>query len=621
MPLTKVTLPPGISHDGSRYSSSGMWADCNRVRFRQGFPEKIGGWSKATSSVFDGVARSLNDWSTLDGTVLTGIGTNTRFHVERGGEPYDVTPIRRTQARTSALSVTSGSTTLTVTDASHGAVQGDTVILSGAGSLGGLSASDFNGSRLVATVEDGNTYTIELETAAASTATNTGISVTFQYLLNIGLASATVGNGWGSGTWGGIVIGGTDTGWGDASDTAINTAQIRLWTQDTFGQDLIINPRNGGIYYWSANGGLSARAVALSSMSGADGVPDVATEILVTDSDRRLIAFGATDALTGVQDRLLIRWSDTEAPMIMTPTDENAAGDLRIPLGAEFITAIETKQEILVWSDSALHSLQFVGAPFIYGIKAIGKTSIISPNAKAAANDIVFWMGQGAFFRYDGTIQPIPCSVKDYVFLNINQGQSQKIFAGVNISFNEVAWFYPSAGSLENDRYVSYNYAENCWSYGELARTAWIDRGISDYPKAASTDGYVYLHEVGDDDGSTIPASAISAFIESGPLEIGDGDVFQHVSRVIPDITFRSSSGSPSATFTILGQDYPGSPQWESDSGTVTRAAVLPVEQFTTQLNVRLRSRSVALRVESEGTRTGWRLGVPRLDIRPDGRR
>lgn len=622
MPLAKLQFPPGISRDGSRYSSTGRWADGDKVRFRQGAPEKIGGWSRSTTTAFNGTARSINEWSLLDGTIISGIGTNTKFYVERGGEPYDITPIRRTQDRVAALSVQSGSKTLTVTDASHGAIEGDEVSISGLNAdLGGVPLSEINNKQIVASVVDGNTYTVTLQTTATSTATNTGDTTTFTYLLNVGLASATLGNGWGAGTWGGVVVGGTDTGWGDAANITISTAQIRLWSQDTFGQDLIINPRNGSIYYWAASGGFSARAVALSSMAGATGVPAVTTEILVSDSDRRLICFGATDQFTGVQDRLLIRWSDTEAPMVMTPRETNAAGDLRIPVGAEFVTAIETKQEILVWSDTALHSLRFVGAPFIYGITAIGRASIIAPNAKASANDVVYWMGQGSFYRYDGRIMPIPCSVKDYVFLDLNVGQTQKIVAGSNTSYNEVWWFYPSENSIENNRYVAYNYVEDCWSYGTLSRTAWLDRGISEYPKATSTDGYVYLHEIGDDDGSTSPVSPIVAYIESGPVEIAEGDRFVFVWRMIPDVTFRDSQGSPVVTFTLTGQDYPGAAQGETVAGGATRTATFPVEQFTQQLNMRLRARSVALRVSSDGTRVGWRLGIPRIDIRPDGRR
>lgn len=622
MPLAKLQFPPGISRDGSRYSAVGRWADGDKVRFRQGFPEKIGGWTRTTTSPFNGVARSLNEWSLLDGTIITGIGTNTKFFVERGGEPYDITPVRRVQNRVGALSVQSGSKTLTVTDASHGAVEGDQVTISGLNApLGGISVAEIDAVHIVASVVDGNTYTIELTTAATSTATNTGDTTTFTYLINVGLASATLGNGWGSGTWSGIVVGGVNTGWGEASNTAISAAQIRLWSQDTFGQDLIINVRNGGIYYWAANAGFSARAVSLSSLPGATGVPSVATEILVSDSDRRLICFGATDLATGVQDRLLIRWSDTEAPMVMTPQETNSAGDLRIPVGAEFITAVETKQEILVWSDTALHSLRFVGAPFIYGITTIGRSSIIAPNAKASANDVVYWMGQGSFYRYDGRIMPIPCSVKDYVFLDINLGQTQKIVAGANSAFNEIWWFYPSQNSIENDRYVAYNYLEDCWSYGSLARTVWLDRGISEYPKATSTDGYIYIHETGDDDGSTNPPSPIAAYVESAPVEIADGDRFAFVWRMIPDVTFRDSRGSPSVTFTLIGQDYPGSPFGEVVAGGVSRVETFPVEQFTQQLNMRLRSRSVALRVGSHAAGVGWRLGIPRLDIRPDGRR
>ena len=342
----------------------------------------------------------------------------------------------------------------------------------------------------------------------------------------------------------------------------------------------------------------------------------------MSDVDRKVIAFGCTDLISLVQDRLLIRWSDTEDPASWTPLETNSAGGIRIPTGSEFITAVETKSEVLVWTDDALHSLRYVGAPFEYAISRIGMTSIIAPNAAVTANDVTFWMGHNGFFQYDGRILSLPCSVKDYVFNDINMGQAEKIASGSNMSFNEVWWFYPSANSSENDRYVAYNYNERVWFIGTMVRTAWIDRGIEDYPRAASTDGYIYFHEFGQDDGSTNPPAPIPAFIESSPIEIGQGDQFGFVWRMIPDLDFRNSSAfNPTVDLTLEAQDFSGSTFSQTANNNTTRSATVPVEQFTQQTYFRLRGRMLSLRVESSGVGVAWRLGIPRIDVRPDGRR
>lgn len=620
--LVKLALPPGVMAHGSRYQAANRWADCNMVRFHQGSPEKIGGWEKITSSATDGTPRALIEWVTLDGYSYIGIGTTTRYYLSEGGALYDITPVRRTITLTgppTVFSVTDGSSTLTITDADHGAVVGDTVIISSFGSLAGVT---IDGTYTVVSTADADTLTVTMTGNANTTTTSNG-PATFTYLINVGLDSSVDGSGWGAGTWGGLVDGSTgDTGWGESPSIEGSTNTLRLWSHDTFGQDLIINPRNGAIYYWTASTGTGQRATLVSAIAGATEVPDVATEIIVSDQDRRLIAFGCTDWFTGEQDPLLIRWSDTEAPQVMMPSDLNSAGDLRIPIGAKFITAVQTRQEILVWSDAALHSLAFIGPPLIYGIQPIGTTSIIAPNAKAAANDVVYWMGGGSFYRYDGRITPMICTVQDKVFANINLAQSQKICAGVNSAYHEVWWFYPSADSEENDSYVIYNYVQDAWYFGTMARTAWLDRGFSTFPRAASPDGYVYCHEDGTDDGSTTPASAITAYIESGPIELGEGDRFLFLHRMIPDVSFRETvDTTPSVTMTLTAQDFPGVAQSNPVSGTVTRSVSGTVEQFTEQLHLRLRSRSVALKVQSDDAGVFWRLGVPRIDVRPDGRR
>lgn len=620
MPLVKLQFQPGIRRDGSRYSASGGWTDGDKVRFRQGFPEKIGGWQRSTITPFLGTARSIHPWADLQGNTFLGIGTNLKYYIENGGVPNDITPIRSVATLTNPFATTSGSTTVTITDAAHGAVEGDFVIFTGASPVGGITIS---GEYEVTAVPNGNTYTITVSVAASSTVASGGGTVTAAYQINTGLNSVVYGTGWGAGGWGGVT-GAITTGWGEASSLTISGSKLRLWSQDNFGEDLIINVRDGGIYYWDATTGLTVRAVSLASRPGANSVPALSRQIIVSESDRKLIAFGCTDLVSGNQDLMLIRWSSTEDVADFNPTETNTAGGFRIPTGAEFISAIETKQEILVWSDTALHSMRYIGPPYQYGITRIGLTNIAAPNAVAAANDAVFWMGQNGFFFYDGRVNPLPCPVKDYVFLDFNWLQADKVTAGSNLSYNEIWWFYPSASSEEIDRYVVFNYAEQTWHIGTLARTAWIDRSIEDYPRAASLDGYIYFHEIGTNDGSTNPPSPIPAFIESGPTEIQQGDQFGFVWRMIPDIAFRDSSGpSPTVNMTLRGENFPGA-DWatgQTKNNNTVRSVTIPIEQFTEQTYFRLRARSVTLRVESTGDNVSWRLGIPRIDVRADGRR
>lgn len=693
MPLTKLTFSPGVLHDGSRYASSGGWSDSDKIRFRGGLPEKIGGWQQATIQPFLGTCRMLTPFSDLSGNYFLGIGTHLKYYIERGGAMYDITPIRTTISASNPFTTTSGSTTVQVTIAAHGAQPGDFVTFSGATPVGGLT---LNGEYQIVDVVTSSVFTITSIVPASSTATGGGtVSAVFQ--INVGLNSTVYGNGFGAGTWGGIisstsatfqgsisgttltvtsVISGTlgvgrlitgtgvsasppgsaatyitalgtgtggvgtytvnisqtvsstvmnaitGTGWGAASNTTVSGTRLRLWSSDNFGQDLVINPRDSAIYYWANSSGLSTRAVLLSSLAGASDVPSVARQIIVSDQDRKVIAFGCTDIVTGQQDRLLIRWSSTEDPANWTPLETNSAGGIRIPTGSEFITAMETKQEILVWSDDSVHSLRYIGAPFEYSIARIGVTSILAPNAAVAANDTVFWMGTNGFFMYDGRIIGLPCSVKDFVFNDINLGQAEKICSGSNMSFNEVWWFYPSANSEENDRYVMYNYNEKAWSVGTIVRTYWIDRGIEDYPRAASVDGYIYFHELGQDDGSTNPYSPIVAYIESGPIEIGQGEQFGFAWRMIPDVDFRNSSAAnPTVDFVLKAQDYSGSNFSQTRNNNTTLTATVPVSQFTDQTYFRIRGRMLTLRLQSTGVGVAWRMGVPRIDVRPDGRR
>lgn len=620
MPLLKLQIAPGVQKDSTRYSSVGSWTwnDGDKVRFRQGYAEKIGGWIKYCPHATLGTPRMMMPWTSIDGYYYLGVGTNLKYYIESGGDLYDITPIRDTATLTNPFSTVSGSNIVTVSDVSHGAIQDDFVTFSGATAVGGLT---INGEYQIKTIINGDSYTINAASNATSTAGPGGGTVTAAYQINTGSDSSLYGNGWGAGTWGGVVIGGTNTGWGIAAPVTTASAGLRLWSNDTYGQDLVINPRNAGIYYWKQSDGLSVRAVALSSLPGAADVPTVARQI-ITSSDEKVLAFGCTDYITGQQDRLLIRWSDTSNPQIWTPLETNAAGGLRIPTGAEFITAIETKAEILVWSDMALHALQYIGAPLQYGINRIGLTTIAGPNAVVSSNDLVMWMGTNGFYEYNGRVVPLPCSVKDYVFNDINWLQADKIFGGANASFNEAWWFYPSANSQENDRFVAYNYMEKVWFYGTLSRTCWIDRSIEDYPRATSSDGYIYYHENGMDDGSTNPPSAMSAYIESGIIELGNGDSFAFAWRMIPDVTFRNSTAeSPTLTMTLKSQEFAGSNFQQTSNNSVSQTATVPIEQFTEQAYFRLRGREITFRTSSNAVGVTWRLGTPRIDVRTDGRR
>ena len=630
MPLQKLQFKPGINRETTSYTNEGGWFDCEKIRFRSGVPEKIGGWVKNSSKVFLGTCRALHGWVSLDGSVRTGVGTHLKYYINEGVDYNDITPIRATTTNGIVFAATNGSSTITATDDAHGAVAGDFVTLSGAATLGGLiTAAVLNQEYQIVSVPTADTYTFVAKDTSGTTVTanssdsgNGGSGVDGAYQLNVGLDSTVLGTGWGAGTWG--------RGTWDSATTLTNIANIlRIWTHDNFGEDLIINIRDGGIFYWDTSAYSNAydRAIALSSVSGASSAPTIAKKVLVSDRDRHVIAFGCDpEDAVGTQDPLLIRFSDQETAITWNATSTNTAGSLRLGSGSEIVTAIETRQQILVFTDVSLNAMQFLGPPFTYGINLISEnTTIMGPLAAKAVDDFVFWMGLEDFYVYDGRIQKLPCTVKAYVFNDFNLFQKEKVFAALNSSFNEIWWFYPSADSDAIDRYVVYNYLEQTWYYGTLARTAWMDRGINDNPIAAGADGYLYNHENGLDDGSTDPVSAITSYIESSQLDIGDGDSYVFVRRLIPDITFDgSSSTAPSASFTLKTRNFPGGSYDNSDASTITqsaKASTTTVEQFTNQVHVRLRGRSFALRVGSDGSEVKWRLGSPRVDIRTDGRR
>ena len=703
MPLTKLQFRPGVNRETTSYSNEGGWFDADKVRFRFGYPEKIGGWIKKTVNAFLGTARALHPWVSLDGTSFLGVGTHLKYYINEGGAYNDITPIRSTtsagdvtfatgfdtlngeiDATTESIVLNSssgfpasgrikidseeityaaissntltgcvrgannttaashsnsanvGCATITVSDTAHGALDNDFVTFSGAVSLGGLiTANVLNQEYQITSIVSDNTYQIEDREVATigSITTTSGLSPTFvfsntsdsgnggssvvgNYQINTGLDTTISGNGWNAGTWGR----GT---WNSSADLSVAGQTLRIWSHDNFGEDLIINVRDNNIYYWDKTNGTGTRAVELSSLSESNKAPTVAKQIMVSDRDRHVIAFGCdSEVNAGVQDPLLIRFCDQENVREWQSLVTNTAGDLRIGSGSKIVTAVETRQQILVYTDVSLHAMQFLGPPFTFGINAISENiTIAGPLASIAVEDNVFWMGAEEFYVYAGSVQRLPCSVRDYVFTDINSDQLEKVTAGVNSAFAEVVWYYPSASSSENDRYVTYNYQQKIWYYGNLSRTVWLDRGVNADPIAASDDHYLYLHEIGFDDGSTEPVSAITAFIESSQMDLGEGDSFAFMRRLIPDVTFRNSTAdTPSATMTLKVRNFPGGAYLASDAGTISKTASVPLEQFTDQVHLRLRGRSFALRMESQNAGVTWRLGSPRVDIRPDGR-
>jgi len=618
MALQKLQFRPGIVRDRTDYTNEGGWRDGDKIRFRLGSPETIGGWTRLTSSAFLGTCRDLHSWISLTGTNLVSAGTNVKLYVLDGSDPIDITPIRATtSAGDVTFAATNGSSTITVSDTNNGVFLGDFVTFSGAASLGGvITAAVLNKEYQVTSVVDANSYTITATATANSSDTgNGGGSVVGAYQINSGLDSAATGSGWGAGTW-------SRGTWGSAADVSIPGANLRLWSMDNFGEDLIANVRGGGVYYWDASAGTSTRAVDITTLSG-NNQPQAANIVLVSERDRHVIAFGCDpQSDPGNLDPLTIRFSDQESFTDWAATSTNTAGELRIGTGSEIIAAVQTKQQVIVFTDRSVSSMQFIGAPFTFGLSEIStNTSIAGQNAAIAFGDAVYWMGDEVFYVYDGNVKTITCPIEEYIFDNMNLAQRSKITAGLNSKFNEVWWFYPSSGSETNDSYVVFNYTENSWYYGNLTRTAWVDNGLSNLPVAASTDGYLYFHEDGLNDGSTNPPSPISSYIESSAIDIGDGDQFMFVSRVIPDLTFRNSTATPQATFTMSARDYPGTTFSQTDSGPAVRSATAPVEQYTEQLFFRLRGRAIALKVSSSTLGTEWRLGTPRADMRTDGRR
>ena len=639
MPLSKLQFNPGVNREITSYSNEGGWFDIDNVRFQKGYPEKIGGWQKRSANSFLGTCRALHPWVSLSRDQYVGVGTHLKYYIDEGGFYNDVTPLRTTtSAGAITFAATNGSSELTVSHTNHGAVVNDFVTYSGAASLGGnITAAVLNQEYYVTEVVNTASYKIKARTADtlisestvngqlyptlvaanSSDSGNGGGSVVGAYQINTGLDIGVSGAGWGAGTW-------SRGAWGSASSDLIVTNTLRLWSHDNFGEDLLINVRDGGIYYWDETNNLTSRAVNITSLAGANSAPTVAKQILVSDRDRHVIAFGCdTEANPGVQDPLAIRFSDQESLTDWKTQTTNTAGELRLGSGSEIVTALETRQQILVFTDTTLYSMQFLGPPFTFGVNALSENiTVAGPNAAIAVDDNVFWMGRSEFYVYSGSVQRLPCMVRDFVFSDLNEAQIEKVNAAINTQHSEVWWYYPSANSEEVDRYVVYNYLEQVWYYGSFGRTAWIDRGIFDFPFAANADGYIYEHEIGFDDGTTNPTTPINAYIQSSPIDIGDGEQFMLLRKMIPDVDFKNSTALlPDVNITLDVKNVPDGTysNTQTDAFVKTQAAALNAR--TEQLFFRLRGRQMRFKISSDDLGVTWRLGSPRLDIRPDGRR
>lgn len=632
MPLKRLLFRPGISRENTRYASEVLgagnapgatagWYAMDKVRFRSGTPEKLGGWVRISQWTYQGVCRALHNWITLGGSNLLAVGTHLKYYVESGGQYYDITPLRSSVTLNGPFAATDGLSVIEVTDVAHGCEDGDFVTFSGAASLGGNITAGVLNAEFQVTVVDADTYTIDTGILAnASDVGNGGATVGAAYQISVGADIQSPTEGWGTGGWG---LG----GWGVGLP---GTQNLRLWSQSNFGEDLIFGPRDGAIYYWDASSGTGTRGVLLSSLPGASDVPEVQSFLMVSDASRFVIAFGANDLGSSTQDPLLIRWSDQEDATNWTPAATNQAGDIRLSQGSMIVTAVQSRQEIVVFTDSALYSMQYVGPPEVWPVQPLASNiSIIGQNAAATASGVVFWMGTDKFYKYDGRVLTMRCDVRQHVFSDINFDQRQQVFCGTNEGFSEVWWFYCSSDSTTVDRYVIYNYGEDIWYYGTMARTAWLDSGLRGSPLAATYESNLVEHETGVDDGTLAMPAAIEAYIESAEFDVDDGHNFGFVYRLLPDITFRgstSTNGTPRATFQLKplrnsgsGYNNPESVAGSS-SAVVSRIATVPVEEFTGQVYIRVRGRQMVLRVSSDTLGTAWQLGTPRIDIRLDGR-
>jgi len=711
--LKKIVFKPGVNRENTRYTTEGGWYDSEKVRFRQGTPEKLGGWVPVSIQTFLGVCRSLWNFVTLGGLNILGIGTNLKFYLETGEAYYDITPNRyfssASDTLTNPFDTTLNSKVITVNDVGSNVYPGDIVVISGVTTaIDGIPETEINARHIVTSRVSADEYTITVATSASSGATGVGGTVEVDYFYyvqvltnpfttttgtNVVLVTDTAhgavngdfvrfspsvtlngvtingeyqityissstysivgsGNasssgsgggtvyaeyeinvgpefqiplvGWGSGAW-------SSGTWGFSSPDAI---QLRLWSQSNFGEDLVFNPRGGQLYYWDATSGVTNIGFSVTTMSGASSVPTIVNYILVSDVSRFVFCFGCNDIGSTSIDPMLIRWSDQESVVEWMPAATNQAGSIRLSHGSEIISAIQVRQEIVVFTDSSIYSLQYLGPPAVWGSTLLGDNiSIIGPNAVAVASGVTYWMGKDKFYKYDGRVNTLRCDLRQYIFSDINLSQNYQVFAGTNEGFNEIWWFYCSNNSTTVDKYVIYNYLEDIWYYGTMERSAWTDIGLRDYPVAATYDNTLVYHENGTDDNTTGTATAISSFITSSQFDIDDGHNFGFIWRMIPDLTFRGSTSgngypTPQVTMTLTplqnSGSGPNSPQSVGGTGSsapVTRITQIPVEEFTGQVYIRVRGRQIEMKIESDRLGTQWQLGAPRIDIKPDGRR
>lgn len=641
MPFLKLNFRPGVNRDQTSYSGEGGWYECDKIRFFSGYPQKIGGWYKYSTRFFFGTCRQLFNWITTYTDNFLALGTNNHVYIEAGGSYYNITPLSATTTGTATFTCVSGSSIITVTDASYPAdlAVGDFVTFSSAATLGAsnITATVLNQDYEVLSVTAGppKTFTIRARsddlaqivtvTANASVSGGGGGATVAKYAISSGYVSTTYGYGWGTGGYG-------STAWGYGSTAPISLQQ-RDWWFDNFDNDLVMNIRNGKIYYWergslaSPSTALNTRAVALSSLSGAADVPTSAMQVLVSPNDKHLLAFGcqpyggaATDF-----DPLLIRWANQDEPQNWTPSTTTSAGFIRVSRGSKIIRALATRQEILTWTNSSLYSLQFLGTTDVFGLQELADNiSIMSPRAVATANNVTYWMGQDKFYVYSGQVQTLPCTLRQFVFQDLNYNQVDQIVAGTNEGFTEIWWFYPSQNSNWNDRYVIFNHLENAWYYGELVRTAWLDTALRSYPVASITEenasvGYQYVHEYGVNDGD----AAMTSYIASSDFDLADGEQFMLTRRIIPDLNFtESTAASPTITLTVEPKRFSGSATNTMASNTQSViSSSATIDQYTEQVFIRARGRQMALKVESTDLGVQWQLGSLRLDVRPDGKR
>ena len=694
MPLKKLLLKAGVNKENTRYTNENGWYISDKVRFRQGTPEKIGGWVRVSAETFLGVCRALWNWVTLTAENLMGVGTNLKYYIERQGEYFDITPIRETVTLTNPFTATNASSVITVSDVAHGCLTGDFVTFSGSTTLGGNITAAVLNQQFQVIVINTNSYTISVSPVVANATDASGSpgggTVSAAYQINTGPEVEVPLYGWGAGTWGSGV-------WGTGT---VSPSTMRLWSANNWGEDLVFGPRGGGLYYWDATNGVATRGVNVNTLGGTvtftiatpcvatfsvllaegtavqfsttgalptglstattyylrnvDGVTanlsatptgaiintsgtqsgthsvsllvDVPTKqnyILVSDTSRFVLLFGTTDYGSSVLNPMLIRWSNQESVVDWYPGELNQSRTLTLSHGSEIITALQTRQEIVVFTDSSIYSLQYVGPPVVWSSQLLADNiSIISQNAAATASGVIYWMGVDKFYLYSGRVQTLRCDLRRHVFGDINTQQFAQVYAGTNEGFNEIWWFYPSSNSNQNNRYVVYNYVEDIWHYGTIGRTAWIDSGLRDYPIGATYSYNLVNHEQGLDDDETGTPVAINAYIESAEFDIEDGEHFGFVWRMVPDLTFQGSTATtPQVVMTLYGMNGSGSGFNTDASKAVARTSTTTIEQFTNIIYTRIRGRQMIMKIESNQLGTAWQLGSPRIDLRPDGRR